>query len=64
MSSIILSCVCRHRFQDSEYGSGQRLHNIATKGYQGRAGARCTVCGKVRLASGVEPQVIKNETQV
>lgn len=34
---------CRtHKFQDSRYGQGRRLHNITKIG-----GTRCTVCGHV-----------------
>lgn len=38
----VFACDCDHKYQDSVYGRGNRLHNIGNKGY------KCTVCGKVR----------------
>jgi hypothetical protein len=40
--TMVASCTCAHKFQDSEYGAGRRLHNISAKG----AKRRCTVCGR------------------
>lgn len=38
----ILKCSCEHKFQDSRYGKGNRLHTIGTKSNS------CTVCGTKR----------------
>ena len=46
---MILSCKCDHKFQDENYGVGNRVHNIAIKKLiNGKPGYRCTVCGNVR----------------
>ena len=45
---MILKCSCKHEWQDKEYGPGMRVHNLARKGYNGRAGWRCTVCERVK----------------
>jgi len=46
----ILSCTCANKFQDERYGAGLRVHNFATKGLNGSAGRRCTVCVRVKAA--------------
>lgn len=46
VTTQILSCVCKHEFQDKEYGKGKRLFNNNTKG------ARCTVCSIQVLQKG------------
>lgn len=38
----ILSCSCKHEYQDQRYGKGKRVHT-ATKDDEVY---RCTVCGK------------------
>jgi hypothetical protein len=44
MSVIIKRCICKHEFQDKQYGKDMRVHNTCEKG--GRVvGSRCTVCG-------------------
>lgn len=40
--SSIRTCGCKHAFQDSEYGVGNRVKNNTSKGDY-----RCTVCGTV-----------------
>ena len=47
---MILACVCKHAYQDAQYGKGQRVHNPCKYGTSGIAGsgARCTVCGDVK----------------
>ncbi len=40
--TLVAVCTCAHKFQDKEYGSGRRLHNISGKGTK----RRCTVCSK------------------
>lgn len=37
---MIKKCNCKHDFQDSVYGKGNRLHTTGVKGDH-----RCTVCG-------------------
>lgn len=36
----IRSCKCTHKWMDTKYGKGQRVHNISKKG------PRCCVCKK------------------
>lgn len=43
MSSKILTCSCKHPYQDAKYGENRRVMNAINKGY------RCTVCGKDKL---------------
>ena len=50
----VLTCNCKHTFQDKEYGTKKRLHNLAPKGHQGQVGWRCTVCSSVKVARGNE----------
>lgn len=38
----VYACNCEHKFQDKQYGKGQRLMNEA------KEGPRCTVCSKVK----------------
>lgn len=43
--TVVVACQgqCRpHRFQDSKYGQGRRVHNLMKSG-----GMRCTVCSNV-----------------
>jgi hypothetical protein len=44
MSTKVLSCNCRHEYQDKKYGENRRVMNKINKGY------RCTVCGKDKIA--------------
>jgi len=48
----ILKCYCNHDFQDEQYGRKMRVHNHTLKGYDGRAGWRCTICSNVKSARG------------
>ena len=46
-------CVCKHEFQDKEYGEGNRVHNSAPgSGGKSPARYRCTVCGTTREIGG------------
>lgn len=38
----IVSCVCKHAFQDRRYGKGKRVANYTAKGE-----GRCTVCSSI-----------------
>lgn len=38
--TMVLSCTCKHDFQDKQYGKGNRLHNVSGNGGK----AACTVC--------------------
>jgi len=40
ITTKVISCTCKHAFQDKEYGKGNRLMNVCAKGF------RCTVCGE------------------
>lgn len=44
----ILSCQCRHAYQDEKYGVFNRVHNYARKAFSGAGGWRCTVCLNIR----------------
>ena len=45
MESQIKKCTCEHKYQDQQYGSGNRVFNPKTK--DGRlSGYACSVCGK------------------
>lgn len=37
---MILTCKCKHEFQDRVHGKGKRVHNLTVKEL-----GRCTVCG-------------------
>jgi hypothetical protein len=41
--SMVLTCSCKHEFQDKKYGEGRRKMNKTKDGNY-----RCTVCGKER----------------
>lgn len=47
MNILILACICKHDFQDKEYGKGLRVHNYAIKGNKA-PGYRCTVCNSIK----------------
>lgn len=36
----VISCTCKHEYQDKKYGAGNRVMNPYKGGY------RCTVCGR------------------
>ena len=40
----VISCSCKHEFQDQQYGKGMRLFN--EMGKDQNSSYRCTVCGK------------------
>lgn len=44
---MILTCMCKHEYQDEKYGVGKRVHNRCRKGGK-FVGWRCTVCGDVK----------------
>jgi ribosomal protein L37AE/L43A len=45
MATKIMTCDCKHTFQDKTYGPGQRVYNeTISKGINKTY--RCTVCGK------------------
>jgi hypothetical protein len=44
MPTKILSCNCKHEYQDKKYGQGKRVHNEM----KDKKGYRCTVCGDVK----------------
>lgn len=37
----IVSCDCKHEYQDKRYGQGKRVANVVSA-----KESRCTVCGK------------------
>jgi len=40
---MILSCTCKHEYQDQKYGKGMRVHNMVPDP-NGSSTWRCTVC--------------------
>lgn len=40
----IITCNCKHAYQDAQFGKGRRVHNWATGIFSGKGGWRCTVC--------------------
>lgn len=48
MSTKVLSCSCKHDFQDKKYGRSKRLHNKMAGSEKALKRYRCTVCAKVR----------------
>ena len=44
-SMVLITCDCKHEYQDEKYGKNRR---IANKKYKGNT-ATCTVCGKERV---------------
>lgn len=50
---MILKCDCKHKYQDSRYGPGRRVHNVCIKDRVVRH--RCTVCGAIKEVSAVSP---------
>lgn len=51
----IIKCSCRHEYQDSIYGQGNRAHNTFHKN---NGGYRCTVCnGEKRKSDGEDSKV-------
>ena len=51
--TAIKECKCKHKFQDEQYGKGNRVHNLAEKGFNGSTGWRCTVCKDVKPRKGL-----------
>ncbi|MEW6207432.1 MAG: hypothetical protein AB1631_03640 [Acidobacteriota bacterium] len=48
MGTVIISCDCRHSFQDERYGAGRRVANLKAKKEKEDREARCTVCSRVQ----------------
>ena len=42
MPTKVMKCYCESKFQDKEYGKGNRVYNEVAKD----GNYRCTVCGK------------------
>lgn len=43
----VVSCQCKHEFQDKRYGNNARLATVTQKAKSvDRSTVRCTVCGK------------------
>ena len=43
----IITCTCKHEYQDRTYGNGKRVANKANKAVDGDR-YRCTVCGELK----------------
>jgi len=61
MSTTIIKCTCKHEFQDSVYGIGNRVGNETQAGQY-----RCVVCGAIggAKATVIKMPVIKTEPKV
>lgn len=47
--TTVKPCKCTSSYQDSKYGAGNRLHNVADKKKVGNTPATsCTVCGATK----------------
>ena len=47
MGTILIKCNCANKYQDKQYGKGQRVANLTIKEKgQDSTYARCTNCGK------------------
>ena len=44
MATVVLTCTCKHEYQDKKYGKGNRVFN--TKDPSKSTKYRCTVCKK------------------
>jgi hypothetical protein len=44
--SKIVSCTCKHKFQDKMYGKGKRVTTKSSDKGKNAVVYRCTVCGK------------------
>jgi hypothetical protein len=46
----IYPCTCLNKWQDKEYGKGNRLHNYCNRpnSTEEMKGLRCTVCGSTK----------------
>ena len=49
MPAVVAKCNCKHDFQDSEYGVGNRIHNTSEDLKKGT----CTVCGNTKEIKGL-----------
>lgn len=45
---MILSCKCKHDYQDKQYGKGKRVMNSCAKDPTGKT-YRCTVCSTEKV---------------
>lgn len=45
---MIKSCNCKHKFQDKEYGQGNRVFNPKEKIKDKTQEYRCTVCQSIK----------------
>jgi len=61
MPSRILPCSCKHEFQDSRYGVGNRVMNQGRSANAGEGRWRCTVCAKVHVVAA--GRVVREERQ-
>ncbi len=51
---MVLSCTCKHEYQDQKYGQGKRIHN-EIPGQNGPPSWQCTICDNSR--QGATPSV-------
>lgn len=57
---MIQKCNCRHEFQDSRYGTGNRVHN-ESRGKNKELVYRCTVCGDEKSSAGGGTKEVKSK---
>ena len=56
---MILPCICKHDYQDSLYGHGNRVMNPDKEAQQ----YICTVCGTKRSKGNAAPEKKKEKTK-
>ena len=44
MKTKIMTCTCKHEYQDEKYGKGKRVFNAGAKGTGTVITYKCTVC--------------------
>jgi hypothetical protein len=55
----VLKCTCENEWQDKEYGSKQRVHNLCGMEKTSMSSYCCTVCGNKRMKSETPDRVRK-----
>lgn len=50
---MILKCTCKHKYQDTKYGPGMRVHTYGESSIRGK-GWRCTVCRSTKASAKKE----------
>ena len=51
-TTVIMSCMCKHEYQDKKFGKGKRAHNKCGDNGPKKGMARCMVCCNVKPIPG------------